>query len=369
MIDIRERVLDYIRENDVLTHRWAEVHDYDIDDFREMGVIVSNTLVACGYGLFAVEADLCIDRPEPNRHIEEDEDDDYDDYDAEMSAVTLDRMIVVICASEECVAWMGALPLLSEISDYCKVTLAGSFIHRGQTTSFCIIAGVSSSLCQAEINGSLDDVCKSMHLFDVSPGVSPDFGVSTQRGRWEIDVDQRRRIVIYPGRCVVTVDVLKNHANYHDSFPSSCVSFFPCDDTVQPVVRENALDASSIKPLWFKNCHVLYVQRIREEHILLICEKVDAVDDRANDDEDVVESGGGSLSAENSRQYIQGLVLHVPTRQVIERILFPFDMTAEAVQGLVMCSGKSTVGVGLSWEGIILTGADIRAVGSGAKEL
>ena len=29
VIDIRERVLDYIRENDALTHRWAEVHDYD----------------------------------------------------------------------------------------------------------------------------------------------------------------------------------------------------------------------------------------------------------------------------------------------------------------------------------------------------
>jgi hypothetical protein len=368
VIDIREQVLDYIRQNDALTDRWAEVHDYDIDDFHEMGVIVSNTLVACGYGLFALEADLCIDRRVPNRHAEEDDDDDYD---AEMSAVTLDHMIVVICASEECVTWMGALPLPSEISDYCKVTLAGSFIHRGQTTSYCIIAGASSSLClsQAEINGSLEDVCKSVHLFDTSPGVSPEFGVSTQRGQWEIDGHERRRIVIYPGRCVVTVDVHVNRANSDDSFPSSCVSFFPCDDTVQPVVRENALHASSNKPLWLKSCRVVYVQRIREEHILLICEQVDAVDDSTIDDHDVVESGRGSVMAEKPREYIQGLVLHVPTRQVIERILFPFDMTSKAMQGLVMSSGNSTVGVGLSWKGIVLTGADIRAVGSGAIEL
>ena len=367
VIDVREGVLDYISANDDLTYSWQEVHEFDSDDFYEIKVIVSDTLVACGYGLFAVEADLCIDRRVPI--AEEDDDDDCDDV--EISGVTLDRMIVVICATKECVAWMGALPLLHEISDYCEVSLAGSFIHRGQTTSYCLIVGASSSLClsQAEINGSLNDVCEGMHLFDASPGVSPEFGVSTQRGRWKIDQSVRRCIVLYPGQCVVTVDVFENHENYFHSFPSSCVSFFPCDDFVQPVVRENALDASSNKPLWLKNCHVLHVQRIREEHILLICEQVDVVDDSTTNDHDVVESGRGSLMAEKPRKYMQGLVLHVPTRQVIDRILFPFDMTAEARRGLVMCSGNSTIGVGLSGEGIILTGADIRAVGSGAIEL
>ena len=36
-----------------------------------------------------------------------------------------------------------------------------------------------------------------------------------------------------------------------------------------------------------------------------------------------------------------------------------------AAAGLAMCSETNTVGVGLSWKGVVLTGADVRAVGSG----
>ena len=77
-LNIREQALDYVRYNDALPRRWVRVHDYDIDYFRDMGVIASTTLVACGHGQLEVEAALYIVRRERNDQA------DYDNFDAEV---------------------------------------------------------------------------------------------------------------------------------------------------------------------------------------------------------------------------------------------------------------------------------------------
>ena len=64
---------------------------------------------------------------------------------------------------------------------------------------------------------------------------------------------------------------------------------------------------------------------------------------------------------------INAVIVHVPSHDVIERVRLPLGADVEG--SIAFCSGADgTIGVGLSWKGVILTGANIRGVGSSESE-
>ena len=100
------------------------------------------------------------------------------------------------------------------------------------------------------------------------------------------------------------------------------------------------------------------MERIREEHVLLICNQVYEGD--FDDPHLFRHRRPAILSFAN--------VIHVPTRQLIHRVQLPDDTTRIELilyppKSLVVCCGGNTIGVGVWWKGVVMTGTDVRSVG------
>jgi hypothetical protein len=102
----------------------------------------------------------------------------------------------------------------------------------------------------------------------------------------------------------------------------------------------------------------------------------------AEDDADPIDGqwfGVDAAAADESRTVatIEAVIVHVPSRKVIHQV-FLFEEYA-ATQSQINYdipifftpsgSGRGTIGVGLSWKGLIMTGRDVRDVGFGSLQL
>jgi hypothetical protein len=104
------------------------------------------------------------------------------------------------------------------------------------------------------------------------------------------------------------------------------------------------------------------MHRLRDEHVLLVCEEVDVNAD--DSDADPFDEVDGHWFSADPQRYIRGIIVHVTSRQVIYRAHFPFDISEGATSLSLCCGFGNTIAVGLSWKGVVLTGANVRAVGS-----
>ena len=95
----------------MMREEWEELLHREGDDFGDLRVVVSDNIVPCEHGAFAVEAALSI------------VDDDVDDEDDEGRLVFLGHMLIVFSYFREDVSWMGPLQSYDAIPNDCKVTL------------------------------------------------------------------------------------------------------------------------------------------------------------------------------------------------------------------------------------------------------
>jgi hypothetical protein len=66
---------------------------------------------------------------------------------------------------------------------------------------------------------------------------------------------------------------------------------------------------------------------------------------------------------------VNAIILHVPTRQVIDRARLPdIQVLHETLTPLVVSFGGNTIGIGVWWKGVVMTGSDVRAVGNTATQ-
>jgi len=104
--------------------------------------------------------------------------------------------------------------------------------------------------------------------------------------------------------------------------------------------------APSLLTLDFE-CETIQMLQLRDHHIILICRSYDYED----------------------REKIEGVVVSVASRNVIHRVCLLEDATNlppamfDHDIPILLAADKDTVGVGVSWTGMILTGQDIRSVG------
>jgi hypothetical protein len=153
---------------------------------------------------------------------------------------------------------------------------------------------------------------------------------------------------------IVAVDILVREIGDDERDYLSVVHFYP---------RESATVTHAMSDekhsLVLKLCQVLSMERLREEHLLLICNQVNDLDLH---DPDLLRGNRPTLLSFAN-------IIHVPTRQVIQCVQLPDATTRtqltfrDTPQSLVICCCGDTIGVGVWWKGVVMTGTDVRSVG------
>jgi hypothetical protein len=140
----------------------------------------------------------------------------------------------------------------------------------------------------------------------------------------------------------------------------SIVSFHP------PSIDDAAHSALPLATLELDfQCEILRMERIRDDHVVLMC--------RSHGHRSTFDGETENTNAENdTNEQVHAIIIHVPTRKIIDRVCLledvsMFDPVLNSEIPIFFAASGKTVGVGVWWKGIILSGRDVRSVGNDAK--
>lgn len=331
-LNIGDIVVNFMLSTEEVDYRLVDFLSYG-GDTTEIEVLVSKSIVACGHGRFLIEASVSI--PDLDAEIENDDEDPM---------IMLCRKLIVISSSTSAITWMcNSNPTPHPIPRGCDQMMLGLNYSLGGSRIGCSVVAVSSAspgIIVSEIDATGRG--SATRLFEESEIALASI-ISRNEGEWEIATEERRLVALNHASIVV-VDVLVKDNGEGSRDYRSIVSFY----------HRNCADGS-YNTIVFENCIISHMQRIRDEHVLLVCENVERQDSTINGAmEDVIEQNLRTFS-------VKAIVLHIPTRQVIARLCLPVDRTL--YKHFVFSSQGNTICVGAWWKGVVMTGRDIRAVG------
>lgn len=324
VVDIGEAILNYLLSSEDVDHRLLQLMDY-LEDGGEIGdidVLVSKSIVACGYGRFMIEVAIAI--PEITYGIDGVE---------ELETRLLDRKLVLFSASAGAIVWMESSMPVSEdprpleeemvLCAYrplgsravCHVVVSsplGRFINRVEITSRGEVALFAGSITESGAEGVLSD----------------------RKEEWRVKETPSREILL-TATDVIVADTLEQVGENDEVLDhQSILSFYKADSgDYSVVVLPGKLSVSSLTA-------------VRDEHVIVI-----AVGP--------VEEGQDSGGHWDRRRKVVAIIIHVPSRQEIGRI--DFGSGAHLANHLpLLHAGFNTVCLSLSTMGVSLTGSDVR---------
>ncbi|KAI2494118.1 hypothetical protein MHU86_20431 [Fragilaria crotonensis] len=338
--DIGEAVVNYLLSADDADHRLFRLTDFLNygGELVDVEVLVSHSLVACGDGRFLIEASISI----PDLDGENDDDDDD-----EFAMIMLARKLVIISSKLDAIVWMGdSNPTLNMIPRRHDLLLSG--VRHGSTGGGggggCSVVAVSSPsptilLFEIDVHGQLSDLRHVQAAETVRAEM-----LSTNNGGWELDTGRLRPIALFPND-IVAVDVfVKNRGEASLMDFQSIISFYP------RYFNDDDSDAVPYQVELFTNCNVLSMERVRDEHVLLLCEELESrtsnvgtttsnnnnnnnMNDDDGDNEEDENHNNGDDDDGLRRICINVLIIHVPTRHLIDRIRLPMGMDPRSSSG------------------------------------
>ena len=361
IIDIGEAVLNYLISYEEVDHRLLRLFDYlsDGGDTSEVEIIVSQSIKACGYGRFLVEVAISI----PSTPLEEEEVNEV--------MILLDRKLMLFSASAEAIVWTGETnPTDGDLLPRHKDVTIASFqqVRPGERRATCSLAFVSSAshkiLC-TELDSSGQMRCPQ--VVEASGLVRNEI---LENG-WQMQNTHRRPVVITPSD-IVTVDSLFRHVEGRNKVSKTVVSFYP--RFVEGVSYATlALDG---------DCQAVRMESTHKDYVVVLCRFHKSDTRTLEDDTDLIDGhwfGVDAAAADESitTTTIEAVIIHVPSRKVIHQVfLFEEDAAAQPqinydipIFFTSSGSGRGTIGVGLSWKGLAMTGRDVRDVGLDSLQL
>jgi hypothetical protein len=121
------------------------------------------------------------------------------------------------------------------------------------------------------------------------------------------------------------------------------------------------------------NLEIIRMSAFRDEHVVAICREFTLRSDISD-----VEDLGGQWFGETMEaamdavvhKAVQAVIVHVPSRREIGRVQLTDDGLnyINDVPRITMTS-DGTIGVGVSWKGVIMTGSDVRSLAAGSGSL
>jgi len=352
IIDVAEAVLNFLVSCEEVDHRLLRLFDYlsDGGDLAEVEILVSQSIQACGYGRFLLEVAISI----PSAELEDEEDDEV--------MILLDRKLMLFSATAGAIVWMGdsnptdeLLPRHNDVSmaSFCQVRPGE---HRA-TCSLAFVSSASHMILSTELDPS--GQMQSPHLIEASAVVRSEL----LENNWQMNNAHHRPLVITSSD-IVTVDSLFREVEGGKRVNKSVVSFYP---RFVPDISHAMLTVEG-------NCEAVRMESTHDDYVIVLC-RVETSSTEADNAVDGQWFGNDAPVGESTTtRTIEAMVIHVPSRKEIHRVCIQEEeQTAQPPDNYDIPiffsshgSGSNTLGVGLSWKGLVMTGSDVREVGRGA---
>jgi hypothetical protein len=344
VIDIGEAVINYLLGLDDVDDPFLPMLNFLADggDSGEMEVLVSPTLAACGHGRFMVEVSISV----PVSDLD-------DEGNGESTLQLLDRRLILFSASIGDIVWMGEnQPFLLEPRPR-HVDLTLTCVRRpypGGSRSACHVA-VACTNSPAIMVGEIEPTghVQSAQLLDGPELVRSEI---LEEG-WEISTMHSRPVIIVPSDVVASDTMFREVENRGKEF-RSVISFYPR--------YQGADDALfSILPIP-GNMEIIQMSSLRDEHVVAICREFAL----SNNDPTELEDLGGQWFGANMQavdhKAVHAVIIHVPSRREIGRVKLMDDEFDYHAVPQITVTNDDTIGVGISWKGVIMTGSDVRSL-------
>ena len=339
VIDVGEAVLHYMISFDDGDHRLLELVDFlgHGGSIGDVEISASPTVVACGHGRFMIDVKISI----PN-FVEDADEDNFR---------LIDRKLFLFSSSAGAIVWSGeSSPAYELLPRHADMTL--SCIRRpiasGSSKSSCFFAvrsPASFMVLVGEIDPSGAVNCSS---FSSCTQLEALHEANSKNGGWDILADgQYHSPMIVTPTDIVTADLLVRLDEASDriyerrtilSFRSRHISRNSVIDRGSNIDTGLALNG---------DLEVVRMSLIRDYYIALVCRTYQQPPFSGNPICDVI--------------FIV-VIVHVPSRTEIFRI--PFQNGGQTVDDTIIpCISNDsfdTIGLSLSWRGVVMTGSDVR---------
>jgi F-box-like len=340
VIDVGEAVLHYMISLDDGDHRLLELVDFleQGGTIGDVEISASPTIVACGRGRFMIEVKISI----PS----------FAEYAEEENWRLIDRKLFLFSSSAGAIVWSGESSPPSYALPPRHADMTISCLRRpmaqGSSRASCFFA-VRSPASFAVLSGEIDKSgavhCSS---FSTSTPLAEIQNTNSMDGEWEVLVDGQYHVpMIVSPTDIVTADLLVRLEAGSDRIQDrrTILSFQRRD-----ISGSSLNDGFSNTDTGFAlpgDLEVVRMSLIRDIYVSLICRMYQQPPFSDNPIFDVV--------------YVV-VIVHIPSRREIFRS--PFRNGDQTVDDTIApcISGDSynTIGLSLSWEGVVMTGSDIR---------
>jgi hypothetical protein len=335
---VGETVLNYLLSGGEAGYRLLPLFDFLTNggDLSSIDILVSQNIHACGYGLFLMEVAISLPDSEWNDQGEE-------------IVMSFDRKIVLFSATAGVIVWMGDWDLTDSLPHRHQVVTMASLRHQccpGERSAACSFALVSPStdiILSAELDSTGQMQCPT--VVEASRLVRNEI----LQNSWQMHPVHHRPVVITFSDIVVA-DTLVREPDGGRKVKKSVVSFY------SRFVNDLSYATLTLEG----DCEAICMERMQDDYAVVLCHvrkfrNTEAAIDSIDSDD------AASLS-------IEAIVIHVPSRRAIHRVCllgedWAFPPGNYNIPILFAANGE-TVGVGLWWKGVILTGKDVREVGS-----
>jgi hypothetical protein len=352
VIDIGEAVINYLLSlDDDLEDQFVPMLNFLAEggDSGEMEVLVSQTMAACGHGRFMLEVSISV----PVLDLD-------DEDDGEITLQQLDRKLVLFSAGIGAIVWMGESQPLTHDPRPRNEDMTLTCVrrpHPGGSRASCHIAVACATspvimVSEIEPNGPV----QSAELLDGSELVRSEI---LEEG-WEMSTSHFRPVLITASDVVAADTMYREVENRGNEF-RSVISFYP---------RYKGADDDLYSTLSIPgNMEIIRMSTFRDEHVVAICRESTLSSTEQID----VEDRGGQWFAGNmeaaAHKAVHAVIIHVPSRREIARFQLMDDVFNFSFVPLITMTNDDTIGVGVSWRGVIMTGSDVRSLAAGSDAI
>ncbi|KAG7338697.1 hypothetical protein IV203_037300 [Nitzschia inconspicua] len=348
VIDVGQSVLNYLLSCEDVDHGLLQLHDFirEEGDMDDVEVLVSPTLVACGYGRFMTEVSVSIPLWNSN-----------DDDESDLVMNLLFRKFFLVSSSIGAIIWMADNNALPRNEDF---SMHSSRVEEGGRYG-CQIAAVSSNSSSFSII-SIDST-GGFHQptsIDEPPYDPPKDLADGWISRQALD----RPVLICGPDVVVAQNTVVEYGDGKKKYLSRLLFHQLGCETQIPPFESIPLEGDVL---------VERLVNVRSTHLLAICKVFKRRDRAGNELPGILNDIAGHWFGDDqndtstiSGASSYGILFDLPSRQQVHRICLVEDLNViseigmeEALPLLVAASG-GTVAASIWWGGVTMTGEAVR---------